>query len=396
MKKVYVLTQKAMGTPAQGVLLCFLSTLSVAASLLIAPILPKIVAAFAPDPNAQLKVILALTLPALVVAVTAPLAGGMVDRLGRKGLLIASLILYVFCGLAPFLLNDLNLIIASRIGVGVAEAGVMTASTTLIGDYFKGKDREHWLVVQTSIASVSAVVLMAAGGILGDHGWRWPFLVYALPLVVIPLVIGLVREPAHSEHEDVATTFPWLKVLPLYVIGLAAAALFFVVPIQTPFLLTGRGMGSPQLIGLTSAAGGIAVPIGGFLFKRLSKLGLPGILALAFALIAVGLALFAGNGDYSISLAGIVVTSLGCGMTLPAILTAIMSRLSFAQRGFGTGGWQTGFFLGNFLSPLIVLGLTAHLRNLDEAIQALSAFAAVGFLLSGMSFVFLSIKSRQG
>lgn len=373
--------ERGEGTAAQGILLCFLSTLSVAAALLIAPVLPAIATAFAGDPQAQTKTILALAVPALVVAITAPFAGRLVDRVGRKGVLLVSLALYLVCGLAPFLLTSLDHILISRIGVGLAESGFMTASTTLIGDYFKGPRRENWLVVQTGTASVAAVVLTAVGGMLGQYGWRAPFAVYGLALLFIPLVMLLIREPKHEKAQQVQK-FPLGRVLPLYVIGLFVAILFFIVPIQTPFLLTERGMGAPQIIGLTSAAGGIAVPLGGLIFKILSKWKLSQHLLLAFALIAGGLMLFVGDGRYFVTCAGIVITGLGCGITLPAILTAIMARLNFEQRGAGTGGWQTAFFLGNFVSPVLVLGLTAQMHGLATALLALAGAAAGAAVLS--------------
>ncbi|ESQ86673.1 MFS transporter [Asticcacaulis sp. AC460] len=373
-------TQTGDGTTAQGLLLCLLSTLSVAAALLIAPILPAIAAAFPDDPMAQTKSILALAVPALVVAITAPIAGWITDKAGRKGVLLLSLVLYLACGLAPFFLNNLDHIILSRVGVGLAESGFMTASTTLLGDYFKGARRENWLVVQTGTASVAAVVLTAIGGVLGEYGWRVPFMVYGLGLLFIPLVMLLIREPKHEAAEK--TRFPLGKVFPLYVIGLFAATLFFLVPIQTPFLLTERGLGSPQVIGLTSAIGGIAVPVGGLIFKLTARLRLSQHLLLAFVMIAGGLFLFVGDGSYPVTCAGIVITGLGCGITLPAVLTAIMARLDFAQRGAGTGGWQTAFFLGNFISPVLVLGLTAQLNGLGTAMHALGAAAGAAAVLS--------------
>ncbi|WP_303831267.1 MFS transporter [Asticcacaulis taihuensis] len=382
------------GNAAQGILLCMLSTLSVAAALLIAPVLPKIIAAFPNDPMAETKVILALSVPALVVALTAPFAGRFTDRTGRKSLLLASLVLYFVCGLAPFVLNDLNAIIASRVGVGLAESGFMTASTTLIGDYFKGPRRENWLVVQTSIASVSAVVLAAVGGILGDLGWRVPFLIYGLPILFIPLVMLLIREPRRDADEAETGRFPFMAVFPLYVIGLLAAIFFFIIPIQTPFVLTARAMGSSQVIGLTSAVGGIAVPLGGLIFKLLGRLKLAQHLSLAFALIAGGLALFVGNGSYAVTCVGIVLTGLGCGITLPAILTSIMAKLSFDQRGRGTGGWQTAFFLGNFLSPVIVLGLTAKLGTLDHALLSLAAVSGGLLVLSLLAALFGAVQPK--
>ncbi len=391
------MTQAKYGTPAQGTLLCLLSTLSVAAALLIAPILPKIIAAFPGDPLAETKVILALSVPALVVALTAPFAGRIAEKSGRRGLLLLSLVLYFFCGLAPFFLNDLNQIIASRVGVGLAESGFMTASTTLLGDYFKGARREHWLVVQTSTASVAAVVLTVIGGALGELGWRMPFLVYGLPILFIPLVLLLIREPQHDAEEASAKGFPFLSVLPLYIIGLLAAILFFIVPIQTPFLLTARGMGSPQMIGLTSAVGGLAVPLGGFLFKTISRWPLFAILSLAFAMIATGLWLFVGDGSYPLTCAGIIITGLGCGITLPAVLTSIMAKLNSDQRGRGTGGWQTAFFLGNFASPVIVLVLTAKLNGLDHALRIFSyaAAGALGLSLLAALVVKATSKSRK-
>jgi MFS family permease len=53
----------------------------------------------------------------------------------------------------------LQSIIGSRVRVSLAEAGVMTASTTLIADCFGGARRQRWLAGQTAVATVAAVVL---------------------------------------------------------------------------------------------------------------------------------------------------------------------------------------------------------------------------------------------
>ena len=379
--------QPVDGTTAQGLLLCVIATLSVAASLLIAPVLPKIIAAFPEDPNVQTKVILTLTVPALVVALTSPFAGRLTEVCGRKIVLLWSLVLYVFCGLAPFFIGDLDMIIASRIGVGLAEAGFMTASTTLIGDYFHGARRETWLVVQTSTASISSVVLAIIGGAMGDMGWRWPFLIYATPVVLIPLLMFMIREPAKGGHEPAASGFPWLRLLPLYVVALFAAILFFIVPVQTAFVMSANGMTSSARIGLTTAMAGLAVGLGGLIFKRLNRhMTFLQTLLPAMALIAGGLWLFVSSGAYSRILVGSLIASVGCGIILPAVLTNIMSHLSFEQRGRGTGGWQTAFFLGNFASPVLVLALTGKFHSLAASLLLLSQACAItgGLCLIGV------------
>lgn len=376
--------QQGIGNNLQGTVLALLATLGVAAALLLAPILPQIIAAFPDDPNAELKVILALAAPSLVVAFTAPFIGRVVERFGRKPVLVTALTLYLCCGTAPFFLDTLEAIILTRLGVGLGEAGVMTASTTLIGDYFKGERRERWLVVQTGVAAISAVFFSLVAGSLGELGWRFPFLVYAMPLFYIPFVIFGMPEPkpeASSGSSGSWNDFPWRRVLPLYAIGLPAALLFFVVPIQTPFLLTERGFGSPQLIGQVAAIGGIGVTAGGFLFKSLDRLSLFQNLTIAFVLIASGLGIFAGADSYLLTVVGVIVASLGCGMTLPAILTSLMNALSFNERGRGTGGWQTVFFVGNFLSPISVLAATALLGGLETALLALAVLSGAGAVL---------------
>jgi MFS family permease len=365
------------GTP-QGLLLACLSGLSVAATLLLAPSLPKIIAHFAADPAVQPKVIFMLTLPALIVGLLAPVIGRVLDGFNRKGLLLASLLFYGVCGMAPLLLTSLNQILLSRVGVGLAEAGVMTASTTMIGDYFQGTARQHWLVVQTAAASIAAILFMGLGGALGDVSWSAPFAVYGVAFVAALLCAVLLFEPsAHADEAVAGQRFPWRAVMPLYAVAFFGAILFFVVPIQTAFLLTAHGISSARTIGLTAAVGSIAVPLGSLYFKRFAAQKLTALLAQAFLLIATGLTLFASTDAYWLTFAGVVVTSFGSGIFLPAMLTVIMSHLPFPLRGRGTGGWQMAFFLGNFVSPLMVMGLGKAAGGLVPAILAMAAAAAV-------------------
>jgi MFS family permease len=61
-------------------------------------------------------------------------------------------------------LTNLFQIIGSRFVLGIFEAVIMTVSTALIGDYFKGDAREKWIGIQIGAVSVSAIILIALGG----------------------------------------------------------------------------------------------------------------------------------------------------------------------------------------------------------------------------------------
>ena len=99
--------------------------LPILGAVLIAPVLPQMQDHFADVPGADVLVPMALTVPALSLALLAPFAGVLVDRLGRKRLLVVSTVLYAILGTAPLWLDSLGAIVASRALVGVAEAAIM-------------------------------------------------------------------------------------------------------------------------------------------------------------------------------------------------------------------------------------------------------------------------------
>ena len=371
---------------SQGILLVVLSLVSVAATTLLAPIVPNMVAEFAAvDPAAEQKGILALAIPALVVALVAPFMGKVIDSFGRKRLLVWSLVAYAIIGVLPAHLGSLEAIIGSRVALGFAEAAIMTASTTLIGDYWRGAERDKWFVAQASAASIAAIVFFGLGGALGESNWRNAYYVYGLAVVAAPLAMMLLREPARTEVEQAVTglRFPWKQVAWLYAIAFVGALIFFIPQIQVGFLLNERGVTSPQTIGITTAIGAIAVPVGSIIFKLRAQATFWHNLLLAFALMAAGLALMAWGSGYYWFVAGIVVANLGCGIFLPLMVTAIMAHLHFDLRGRGTGGWQTAFFIGNFVSPLLVLAFAAAVGGTSSAVgvfAAISAAAAVATL----------------
>ena len=83
------------------------STMTVMAGATIAPALPEMYLVFLDVPNAAFLVKLVPTMPALLIAIGAPFSGILLDRWGRKPVLIAALILYGLAGTSGFLLGSL-------------------------------------------------------------------------------------------------------------------------------------------------------------------------------------------------------------------------------------------------------------------------------------------------
>src|SRR5215207_5283537 len=82
---------------AQALPLLFASCMSVLGAVLLTPVIPQLLAAFGGSP----LVLLIISAPALMIAIFAPFAGQIADRVGRKNLLIGAMIVYAFVGTAP-------------------------------------------------------------------------------------------------------------------------------------------------------------------------------------------------------------------------------------------------------------------------------------------------------
>jgi MFS family permease len=375
-------------TSLQGWLLVSTCWLASAGAVLIAPVLPFMQKAFPDQPHADMLTLIVLVIPGLMIALCGPLMGAIIDMVGRKRLYLISVAVYAIAGTLPFFLNSLSTILVTRVVVGIAEAAITTISTALTADYFSGRAREKWLTIQLGSASIVAVVMFALGGALGGFGagWRTPFLVYGGAVVFLPLIALFVWEPEElGEAGDEAPPrlpFPWREIGHVCVMALFTAVMYFVITIQISFLLTARGVTTPAVIGIGSAIANAGVPFGAFVFHRLSGWAINRLLAISFSIIAAGFYIVSTVANVDLLIAGAFVACFGGGIVMPLILNWIMVRLPFAQRGRGAGGYMAAFFLGNFLSPLVVAAIAAKAGGLFVSIGMLSAVCAAVAVVS--------------
>jgi MFS family permease len=365
------------------------SCLPILGAVLIAPVLPQMQDHFESTPGAKALVPLALTVPALSLALLAPFAGVIVDRVGRKRLLIVATVLYAVFGTAPLWLDSLGAIIAGRALVGVTEAAIMTCCTTLIADYYSGHRRVKYLALQTMCASASATAFFVLGGAVGAAGWRMPFWVYAVSLVLAPLMAGALPNPASRTADGEASpaagtpaaqgtgrSFPFRRLAGVCALTFFGAMVFYTVPVEMAYLLDDLGVENPGVIGLATAIASAATVGGAIVFARLKRSPDP-MLPAVFAVCAVGFGVMFAAGNVPLLVVGAVINCVGTGMLLPALLTSAMSRLAFEDRGRGTGLWMAAFVGGEFVCPLVLLPVESAVGSLAGAVGMLGLAAAL-------------------
>lgn len=377
---------------AQGVVLILAATLAVMGVLVISPILPQLMRHYADVPGIAILGPIILTAPAICIALFSPVAGWLADRVGRRRLLIAAMAVYAPLGAAPLLLDNIWAILASRIGVGLAEAVIMTTSTTLIGDYFSGRRRDTWLAWQVGVSSISAVPLLLIGGLLGTIDWRAPFAVYLTAWVLTIATLLLTWETPSGSNEDTGTAspkvaFPTRQMAVIYVATLLGGMIFYIVPVQLSLVLGELGVTNPALIGGSAAFGALVVPLGSLIFRRLSKIDAGAILGGAFLLAGIGLLIMGVSRDFKLTMAGVLINQLGCGIILPTLLAWAMRSLPAEWRGRGVGLWTASMFIGQFLSPLLLTLAAKGLGGVGRAVVLAGILALCGALAAGAAAV---------
>lgn len=384
-----------VGQTRHGVIILAASVMPIMAITSLIPVLPLLMREFSGVPGSEFLVPMALTIPALCVALFSPLAGWLSDRVGRKTLLIIALLFYAGFGIIPWFLDNLFQIIGARVALGVTESVIMTVATTLIGDYFDGERREKWIAMQVAIVSLAAIFLIAIGGGLGEaFGSRGPFLLYLLALPVAAAAAAILFEPpARSDRAaNSGVGFPYRAVLPLVATTLGVGIVFYTMVVQLGPILGLSGDISPGVIGIIGAMTNIGVGVGTLLFHKMKNIEPSRFLALGLVVAALG---YAGAG-LSSSLAAIaafaVLTCIGSGILLPNMLTWTMRRLPADMRGRGTGMWTGAFFLGQFLAPLVA---AATMRATQGLANALIAYALV-IALAAVATILIPGKRKMG
>ncbi|MGN7868245.1 MFS transporter [Paracoccus sp. 22332] len=344
------------------------ATLTVMSNATITPSLPGLESAFADDPLAPTITRLLITAPSLLVAVVAPLAGVLADRLGRRRPLLWGLAIYAVAGTAGLYLPTLETILASRLALGLGVALIMTAQAALVGDYFDGPARGRLMGYQMAATNLGGLAFVTTAGLLAASDPRLPFAIYGLAVPLFPLLWRILPEPPRHGSARGPAAAPDLPADPGWrmVAGVMAGAagltfvIFYAVPTQLPYHLRGIGLEDPRhagtVMGAMMASAAVMSVISGLV--RLGRIATP---VLGYLMLALGFAAIALAHGLAMAMAGAALIGAGLGFCMPTFITTALNAAPARYRGLVSGLITSAIFLGQFLSPLASTPLVAHL-----------------------------------
>ncbi|MBS2027490.1 MAG: MFS transporter [Deltaproteobacteria bacterium] len=139
----------------------------------------------------------------LTYMLASPLAGYLGDRVQRKYLIAAGVILWSIATAASGLAQDKSHLFIARAFTGIGEAGYATVAPGIISDLYDRSRRGKMLSVFYAAIPVGSALGFVTGGLVAVHfGWRSAFFVAGAPGLVLALVAAMLPEPVRGANDE--------------------------------------------------------------------------------------------------------------------------------------------------------------------------------------------------
>ncbi|MHA1366896.1 MAG: MFS transporter, partial [Candidatus Heimdallarchaeota archaeon] len=265
------------------------NTLIILAGAAITPIVQEMKDAFPTIPNIDLVAELILSVTSISIAVGAIFIGFIIDKFGRKKVLVITTLLNAVFGTIGFYAGNIYVILVSRIFLGFAVAGIMTSITALIGDFYEGEKRNQVLGLRSMFTSFGGAVFTIVGGALGGISWNYAFLVYFVSLLFLPGVMLFIPEPDRKskiEEEEIKQTsdvniadkdektggFPVKIGILSYSLILISMVIFYFIAVQLSSYFPEYGENREIIVGLALGMSGLTSGIAALSFKYVKRI----------------------------------------------------------------------------------------------------------------------------
>src|SRR6516225_4070526 len=136
----------------------------------------------------------------LVLAAAMLPAGLLGDRLGRKKVLLAALVLFGAASAACAYATSTGELIAARAVLGVGAAAIFPLSLSVIPVLFAPEERQKAIALMASATFISFPIGPIVGGYLLDHFWWGSVFLINVPVVLLALVaVAFLLPESRSE-----------------------------------------------------------------------------------------------------------------------------------------------------------------------------------------------------
>lgn len=255
------------------------------------PIIASMAAAF-PDAGISL-VQMVMTLPSFMFIVFSPLAGKLTQRIRKKTLVTASLLMYLLGGLFPFFFHsNIWLVLMGSVVIGSGSGLLMPVINAIICDCFNEEDRAQLMGLNATFVAIGAMLFIFVGGqlvsLLGDWFYCYLSFLLLIPVLAVALLCLPDSGPAQQKEESGSGFEMNPYVAFVFVIGFLYFVMQNAFNTNSSLYISETGIGGPEAAGLATMCNTLGGIAGGAVFGLLVKKAKDQAQTVALALAGAG------------------------------------------------------------------------------------------------------------
>jgi len=354
----------------------------------LSPALPLMAEQFGHNP---LLAQLIMAFPGIMMIVGAASGSFLAERIGRRNVVLLGVLVYAVSGSFGLIAPTFQTLAASRFVLGYAAGATLSTCLALVGEYYEGAARERMLGFTSAAGSIATVLVLQLGGVMVAHfGWRGPFALYPIALLILPFAwFGLSKGLTHRRDEKISWA-PLLNLSPYYLLLAVYTIGMFTPLLQLPILADIKNVKNPQtiatLVSISSVMGTVTALCYGWMRRYM---GFSAMFLWVSSFIAGGALLAAHATDVTGLTIAAFVFGLGIGVIEPTILSQLLLKTEDKLHDRAIGVSIACLFLGQFLNPWVMAPLRDHFGQAG-AITLLG----VAFTVGGVGFLLALLRRR--
>ncbi|MCB6571325.1 MFS transporter [Eubacterium limosum] len=320
---------------------------------LLAPALGVMKGAF---PEAEMSTIrLVLTYMYITVSIFSLVSGFLAKKTSKKNVVIIGLLLYGGAGMAGGLFININMIILSRVIMGMGVGLILPQATSMIVELYEAEKREKLLGWSQGLANIGSMIGSIIGGSLALINWKYNFFGFGVAFIILVLVIiGVPNIPPDKTETNKANLPKMPKALfSICIFMFLAQAASLVTVTNMAIFVNSEPWGNPSLLGITMALLTFAGFVAGFVLVYVKKIFKKFTPLFSCITMGAGFVILSFANSMGLAMLSNTLIGFGYGLMIPSLFISISQNIPPVLRQKAISIASAAMYFGCFATAYI-------------------------------------------